>query len=152
MENPIKQIYKFNQEAGLLDKGYNDRLESSFLIEEALEGFDLSVLSKDHDLPDTAKELSRALVQAAIIDDITDVERLDKACDQVVFAVGAMAKLGLGPNNITRALNIVMKANNAKIKCPKDSMGKLMKPDDFDEKYAPEPQLQALLDSPNKGN
>ena len=42
MENPFKSIYKFNKEAGLLEKGYSDFLEPSFLIEEALE--DLNTL------------------------------------------------------------------------------------------------------------
>ena len=37
--NFIQQIYDFNQQAGLLDKGYDDFPESSFQIEEALEGF-----------------------------------------------------------------------------------------------------------------
>lgn len=146
MENPIKQIYKFNKDAGLLSRGYNDRLESSFLIEEALEGFDLSGFSK-YGLPTAPKELSRALMDDVQLNDITDVQRLDKACDQVVFAIGAMAKLGLGTNEITKALNTVMQANMAKIKCPVDDKGKLMKPDDFDERYAPEPKLQKLLDN-----
>lgn len=71
---------------------------------------------------------------------------MDKAVDAVVFAVGSMAKLGLNPNEITKAINIVMVANNAKLGCPTDAEGKLMKPDNFEEKYAPEPKLQALLD------
>ena len=40
MLNPIKRITQFNQDAGLLGKGYDDFLESSFQIEEALEGFE----------------------------------------------------------------------------------------------------------------
>ena len=35
----VQQIYDFNKQAGLLEKGYDDFLESSFQIEEALEGF-----------------------------------------------------------------------------------------------------------------
>ena len=44
MLDQITRIYDFNRVNGLLDKPYNDSLESSFQIEEALEGFDLSVL------------------------------------------------------------------------------------------------------------
>lgn len=156
MENPIKQIYAFNKKAGLLEKEYNDVLESSFIIEEAVENFNLENLKGSTDALvgalSSPKEFSRALVQIiAEGSSLTDVQRLDKACDQVVFAVGAMAKLGLTSDQITKALNIVMRANNAKLGCPKDEMGKLMKPADFDEKYAPEPQLQALLDKRAKG-
>ena len=39
MENPIKSIYKFNKEAGLLEAGYNHLREPAFLIEEAIESF-----------------------------------------------------------------------------------------------------------------
>ena len=35
---------------------------------------------------------------------------------------------------------------NAKLNCPKDEFGKLMKPDNFKELYAPEPKLQLILD------
>ena len=38
--NFVQEIYDFNKQAGLLEKGYDDFLESSFQIEEALEGFE----------------------------------------------------------------------------------------------------------------
>lgn len=151
MENPIKQIYNFNDKAGLLNKGYSDTLESSFQIEEALEGFDIRGISDaigyGLDGNTSAKVLARAIIGLQpSTSDLSDVARLDKAVDAVVFAVGSMAKLGLNPNEITKAINIVMVANNAKLGCPTDAEGKLMKPDNFEEKYAPEPKLQALLD------
>lgn len=158
MLNPIKQIYDFNLKAGLLEKGYDDFLESSFQIEEALEGFNSlehlgKLLTKDDSYCGTSpKELSRIIVAATLdkelsgYEDITDVDRLDKACDAVVFAVGSMAKLGLNPNQITRALNAVMNSNLAKLSMPKDSYGKLTKPDDF---IGPESKLQKILDERN---
>ena len=159
MQNPIKSIVKFNQDAGLLEAGYDDFLESSFQIEEALEGFDLfdlvNNMRSDYDGESTPKEYSRLIVNSATLPTvgpfqepipISDVDRLDKACDAVVFAVGSMAKLGLNAQQITEALNVVMAANLAKLNCPKDEFGKLTKPADFDEKYAPEPKLQAILD------
>lgn len=150
MSDFVTRIYEFNRDNGLLDKGYDDFLESSFQIEEALEGFDLNSFA-DTDIPfdedeDGPKELSRQIVKIAMNsgnESIEDVDRLDKACDAIVFAVGSMAKLGLTPTQIHEALNIVMDANLAKSGCPKDSEGKLMKPDNFPN---PEPRLQALLE------
>lgn len=152
MLNPIKQIVDFNKKAGLVEKGYNDHLEASFQIEEALEGFtQLQRLAKVLYLDPkeaTPKELSRTLVSVAHSSDkhLSDVDRLDKACDAVVFAIGSMAKLGLNSNQITRALNLVMQVNNAKLTMPKDSYGKLTKPADF---TGPEPKLQEILDERN---
>lgn len=160
MENPIKLIHKFNKEAGLIDQGYDDFLESSFQIEEALEGFDTSNLYRvllesesraPNEVPtqNTPKELSRAIVNTTNWSEskMSDVDRLDKAADAVVFAVGSMAKLGLNPQEITKALNVVMHKNFEKLKCPKDEFGKLTKPADF---IGPEPLLQEILDSRGK--
>ena len=75
MLNPIKRITQFNQDAGLLGKGYDDFLEASFQIEEALEGFEnlqslANVLTDEECEPrvrDDAspKNISRAIVQLA---------------------------------------------------------------------------------------
>lgn len=150
MENPIKLVYKFNQQAGLLNKGYDDFLESSFQIEEALEGFEhlstlAEVLGVDTTLPKLPRELARKIVNLAknTQNNISDVDRLDKACDAIVFALGSIFKLGLTPAQATQALNAVMKANMAKLSMPKDEHGKLMKPVDF---VGPEEALQAILD------
>lgn len=150
MENPIKLVYKFNQQAGLLNKGYDDFLESSFQIEEALEGFEhlstlAEVLGVDPTLPKLPRELSRKIVNLAknTQNNISDVDRLDKACDAIVFALGSIFKLGLTPAQATQALNAVMKANMAKLSMPKDEYGKLMKSSDF---VGPEEALQAILD------
>lgn len=152
----VDYIYEFNKAAGLLDKPYNDFLESSFQIEEALEGFgDLPYLADRlaGDLPETipnplkARDIARQIIALAEMDskptNLPDVVRLDKACDAVVFAVGSMAKLRLTPEQINEALNIVMTANMQKLTMPKDEHGKLMKPDNFE---GPEVKLQRLLD------
>ena len=162
MLNPIKRIVQFNQDAGLLGKGYDDFLESSFQIEEALEGFNYlqslaNVLTDEECEPrvrDDAspKNISRAIVQLAKEGSYTadstfripDVDRLDKACDSVVYAIGSMAKLGLSAQDITQALNIVMDKNLEKLKNKKyDAEGKLLKDPSF---VGPEAQLQLLLD------
>ena len=153
----VQQIYDFNKQAGLLEKGYDDFLESSFQIEEALEGFgDLPYLQvrlhsegKHYEELCNPKEISRQIVRLAEMDskptNIPDVDRLDKACDAVVFAIGSMAKLGLTPAQIIEAMNIVTEANLQKLSNIKiDSSGKLLKDSNF---VGPETKLQALLDS-----
>lgn len=152
--NPIELIHKFNHDAGLVDKGYDDFLESSFQVEEALEGFNPEyiiasmhpkVIAGFEGVGTKARDVARLLVGTAICLDNrpTDVDRLDKACDAVVFAIGSMTKLGLSVDQITRSLNTVMSANFQKLTMPKDSFGKLMKPDDF---VGPEEALQKILD------
>ena len=149
MLNPIKEIVRFNKEAGLIDQGYDDFLESSFQIEEAIECLPFTKLEplelQMYGTYKTAKECSRSLLKAmGSIEPLSDVDRLDKACDVVVFAVGSMAKLGLNAQEITKALNIVMQANFAKLSNRQvDEHGKLLKSDDF---VGPESALQELLD------
>ena len=38
----IDAIYQFNEQAGLLEQGYNDFSESAYQIEEALEGYEIA--------------------------------------------------------------------------------------------------------------
>ena len=152
----VDYIYDFNLAAGLLQKGYSDFLESSFQIEEALEGFgDLPYLADRlaGDSPETipnplkARDIARQIVALAEMDskptNLPDVDRLDKACDAVVFAIGSMAKLRLSPAQINRAMRAVTDANLQKLSMPKDAQGKLMKPDNFE---GPEAKLQVILD------
>ena len=141
----VDYIYDFNKKAGLLEKDYNDFLESSFQIEEALEGFEVPghgmTLSSS-----TPKEMSRQIMTWAVSEEssaLADVDRLDKACDAVVFAIGSMAKLRLSPDQINRAMRAVTDANLQKLTMPKDAQGKLMKNPDF---IGPEVLLQAILD------
>ena len=153
MINPIKDIVKWQKDAGNLDKPYDDFLESSFQIEEALEGFNPefiilsmheAVISNFNGDITSPKDVSRHLVSTALTSDcnITDVDRLDKACDSVVYAIGSMAKLGLDHHGITKALNIVNNANKAKLGMARDKHGKLLKPTNF---TGPEAELAKLL-------
>ena len=145
MLDQVTRIYDFNRVNGLLDKPYNDSLESSFQIEEALEGFDLSVLGPkvgaDLSLDISPKHISRLIVGCSW-KPLLDIDRLDKHLDSIVYSIGSIAKLGLTPEQLLQALSIVMDANEAKNGCPKDSLGKLMKPENFPN---PEPRLEQLL-------
>lgn len=158
MTDPIDLIYTFNQQAGLLDRPYNDFLESSFQIEEALEGFEhlpalAETLGIDPTLPKLPRELSRRIVSIAqqgspsstgydVWSDISDLDRLDKALDAIVFAFGSIFKLGLTPEQALRALSAVMQANLQKLSMPKDEFGKLTKSPNF---IGPESQLNLIL-------
>ena len=140
----IDAIYQFNEQAGLLEQGYNDFSESAYQIEEALEGYEIAHGFTVH--LDTPKEMSRTIVRAQGPFIGTDVDRLDKAIDAIVFAVGSIAKLGLTPLQIREAIEIVTTANLQKLSMPKDEFGKLTKPADF---VGPEAKLQELLDRRN---
>ena len=140
----IDAIYQFNAQAGLLEQGYNDFSESAYQIEEALEGYEIPHGFTVH--LDTPKEMSRTIVRAQGPFTGTDVDRLDKAIDAIVFAVGSIAKLGLTPPQIREAIEIVTTANLQKLSMPKDEFGKLTKPADF---VGPETKLQELLDRRN---
>ena len=215
MINPIKDIYNWQKAAGNLEKPYDDFLESSFQIEEALENLqpqfivasmfneiqedfngdrtsakevarlitrlamtsdlttdlDGTVFTTNAILPDTpywdGTEWSTALDNAISNEDsyirdgdgtlfkifnkdsvqkitppITDVDRLDKACDAIVYAIGSIAKLGLDHHGITKALNIVNNANKAKLGMARDKHGKLLKPANY---TGPEAELAKLL-------
>ena len=149
----VDHIYDFNFVTGLLQKGYDDYLESSFQVEEALEGLHPeyiiasmhpAVIANFEGDPTKPRDVARLLVATSIVLDNkpSDVERLDKACDAVVFAIGSMAKLRLSPDQINRAMRAVTDANLQKLTMPKDAQGKLMKPDNFE---GPEAKLQAIL-------
>jgi len=145
--NPIKQIYKFNQEAGLLVKGYSDGRECAFPIEEALEGFNTTELLGQLQMESgsSPKDISRKIIDLTINGtDLEDVDRLDKHLDTIVFALGSIYKLGLNPQEAMKALGIVADANMQKLTVGTDEEGKQMKPEGF---IPPEQQLQKLLDT-----
>jgi hypothetical protein len=142
MQNIIEQVYDFNQQAGLLGKGYSDTLESAFQIEEALEGFNIYPLAERFGCDAEPKLMARAFM-SEVDGELSDVDRLDKACDAVIFALGSMAKLGLTPSQIERALSTVTAANLQKLGMPRDEKGKLMKPDNY---IGPEAALQQILE------
>lgn len=151
MQDFVTSIHEFNKLAGLLDQPLDDYREASFIIEEALEGFDLQKLAHFlHSDDQRPKTVARSVVaycresQSGMYPtQLTDVERLDKACDAIVFAFGYIFKLGLTPEQASRALSIVMAANKQKLTMPRDSFGKLMKSDNFE---GPEAKLQRLLE------
>lgn len=174
MENPIKQIYKFNKEAGLLDAGYNHLREPAFLIEEALENLNTKWIAKilangafgsdykTSEEQESPKGLSRWIVglgreqfdkngNQLELTEPSDLELFDKHIDAFVYTVGSMAKLGLSPQQIEAGIHAVMHSNFKKIGSKKDSEGKQLKPDNWDEIEAEQnAKLQAILDKRQK--
>ena len=152
MENPLKSIYKFNKEAGLLEKGYSDFLEPSFLIEEALEDLNtLPNLAMHLNMKDegaSPKEIAREIVSLANYNaELTDLQRFDKHIDAIVYAVGGAYKLGLSPQQLEAGIAAVMHSNTKKIGAGKDEHGKALKPDNWPEIEAEQiKKLQAILD------
>ena len=144
---PIKKIYQFNKEAGLLDKPYSDYREAEYTIEESLEDFDTSYLAKKLLCNEDAspKELSRAMMTGMCLapdEGIDPVSRFDKALDKLVFTYGDLFKQGLTINQIHRGLDIVMNANLAKLSAPLDAHGKQTKPVGW---QSPEPLLELII-------
>jgi len=153
VENVFKAVHKWQQEAGNLDNGYDDFLQSSFQIEEALEG----IISPDYDadnFPDNSnfthefgglgpKEVARHLLDEATIEPLSDVDRFDKHIDSIIYDIGALGCLGLTPQQMIVGILAVNHANKQKLSMPHDELGKLIKPIDF---IGPEEQLQKILD------
>jgi len=150
--NAIKQIYAFNQKAGLLDQGYSDERECAFPIEEALEGFELDYLSDalKYNGEDTPKLISREIISLTNASEVKlkDVDRLDKHIDSIIFNFGSIFKLGLNVQEAMKALEIVATANMQKLNAGRDETGKQNKPIGF---KGPEKELQKILNKINKG-
>ena len=145
----FNQIWKFNELAGLIDKGYSDERECAFPIEEALEGFDLVRLTNyfnvfyDESMALDPKDMSRKIIEKSDIGKIEDVDRLDKHLDIIIYSLGSIAKLGLTPVQFADALSIVASKNMEKLMVGQDEAGKQMKPIGF---VGPEEELQKILD------
>jgi predicted HAD superfamily Cof-like phosphohydrolase len=158
MENTVKAVCQFNDKAGLSNRPFDDKLEASFLIEEALEDFDrldvLAALLSKNTLgvevkSSSPKDISRAITAIAMSENciVSDNKRLDKHVDAYVYTVGAMRKLNLTQQEIEQSILVVNKANLKKKELggKKDEFGKLMKPEGW-EKFDPAPKLQEILD------
>jgi len=86
------------------------------------------------------------LLRAETIEDQTDA-----LTDLMVFTVGTFTYMGLEPEKF---MQIVMRANMGKIgdngKVLRNEQGKIVKPDDWQEKYAPEPLIKAEIERQRK--
>jgi len=149
----VQGIYTFNDEAGLLGKGMDSFVETAYILEEAIEGYeDVFNLPDDPEAPTvTARDWSLSLLnQVKLAKENrnlpmpSEVAELDKAIDGAIFNIGKMAKMGLSVDQIHTAFAIVNAANMSKLAAPKDDLGKQLKPDGW---VGPEADLQVLLDN-----
>ena len=148
----VEDIYKFNEAMGLLGKGMDSFLETAYILEEAVEGYeDVFNNPDDPKAPvvtarDWALGFLNQVKEAKERRNLpmpSEVAELDKAIDGVVFNIGKMAKMGLTSEQIERAFAVVNDCNMAKLDGPKDELGKQLKPEGW---TGPEDKLQAILD------
>lgn len=159
MKNPIQAIIDFNAKAGFITgannfSNFNDTKESAYLIEEALEPYQVEHLASLFELAkhtaeytkNPQREVAKAILTNTDVAEVpTKVQLVDKYIDAIIYAVGSLGKMGLTHQDITAALNIVTEANVKKTLNPiYDDEGKLLKPADWD-KYDPEYRLINLI-------
>ena len=142
--NPFKLIHKYNKEKGLLDSGYNSMRECAFPIEEALESLDIQRLKKYLNVKEfgDAKDVSRRIMSFTDGDEPKEVDILDKHIDIIIYSVGSIYKLGLSPQELLKAIEVVMIQNMKKTDSV-DSHGKNIKGKDWED---PASELQTILD------
>ena len=153
MSDLVQEIYDFNDKAGFLGNGMDSFLETAYILEEAIEGYeDVFNQPEDPKAPVvTARSWALGFLnqvkEAKELRNLpmpSDVDELDKAIDGVVFNIGKMAKMGLSVDQIKEAFHVVSNANMSKLGAPKDELGKQLKPEGW---TGPEPELQKLLDN-----
>ena len=157
MKNPIQAIIDFNAKAGFITgannfSNFNDTKESAYLIEEALEPYQVEHLASLFELAkhtaeytkNPQREVAKAIVANTLpeSDFIETVRYVDKYLDAIVFPVGALAKMGLTHQDITHLLNVVTDCIMKKLTVGTDSEGKQLKPVDW---VGPEEKIKAYL-------
>ena len=148
----VQDIYDFNSKAGFLGQDMDSFMETAYILEEAIEGYeDVFNQPTDPQAPVvTARSWALGFLnqikeakEARNLPMPTEVDEVDKAIDGVVFNIGKLAKMGLSVEQIEEAFGVVSNANMSKLTGPKDEHGKQLKPEGW---VAPEPALQSILD------
>ncbi len=120
------QIVKWNEERKLLEKGFNQEKEVSFIVEELLES-----TGKYDSL--TARTKAEAITKDICQDLDTNPETvIDALADIIVFATGGMAKLGYDPNTVMSEVLKHINSRTGKIidgKFVKDTDVEIYQPD-----------------------
>lgn len=90
----LKKIVDWNNERGLIEKGFNHKNEVSFIVEELLES------TGEHDSISARDEAVR-VTEEIVGDKVSDDEaKVDAFADIIVFATGAISKLGYDPDRV----------------------------------------------------
>jgi len=98
MATALGKIIKWNNDRGLIEKGFNHTNEVSYIVEELIEG-QSSMESKP------ARKWAKAI--GWIITKVpgkypSKEDIVDSFADIIVFAVGAIAKLGFDPDKVMK--------------------------------------------------
>lgn len=92
--NMFDKIVAWNTERGLIEKGFNHTKEVSFIIEELLES------TGNYDSI-TAREKASEIASEITRDAQHEPEQIiDALFDTIIFATGAIAKLGYNPSDV----------------------------------------------------
>ncbi len=92
--NMFDKIVEWNRERGLLEKGFDHEKEVSFIIEELLES------TGNYDSL-SARNEAVAMAQKITADSQNNPDHIiDALFDIIIFATGAMAKLGYNPSKV----------------------------------------------------
>ena len=93
----LKRIVDWNNQRGLIKKGFNHKNETSFIIEELLEStgkYDsLSAREK-------AEKITEQILENSEEKDLKKEGVIDAFADIIVFATGAIAKNGYNPEKV----------------------------------------------------
>jgi len=153
--NLVEDICKLNDTSWNNPKGsYDASKAAALVIEEALEKLPLAdKLAKQLGCDNNPKSLARCIVGLTTGDNIDGtmnesvppVGAFDSSLDAIFIEVGNMHMQGLTPSQIVDGLQVVYTANSMKGSA-KDSNGKITKPDQWEQLYAPEPKLQVIMD------
>ena len=102
MNKAIEEIIRFQTDRGLHLKDYNSINEHTNIIEELLESVGMDVPKENRN--NLAKEIEHFILWVNALGIVTiidtpngDNERVDAYADVIVFAIGAILKLGFDP-------------------------------------------------------
>jgi len=146
LQSVLSKIFKFNNDRGLLDKGFNYNREAGFLLSESFELIDNEEMRDDDGLLSlTNDSYSSHLVTAYEITDESDIDKavkfVDTFIDQFVFGAGGCMKMGLPLGTIEQLIHIVANANLQKTGSV-DAEGKFSKGTAF---KAPDEAIREVL-------
>ncbi|MCM3632876.1 hypothetical protein [Paenibacillus camelliae] len=128
----------------------NEAKNASFLADNLSKALKIYTSSDNDNL--MLKRVSWMLEEIAeLLRAETIEDQVDALTDLMVFTVGTFTYMGLEPEQFPR---VVMAANMGKIgengKVLRNAQGKIVKPDDWKEKYAPEPLIATEIERQRK--
>ena len=105
MSNTIYELMRFQSDRGLDKKHYNDLNEHVNIVEELIESRDYNVPKENRNRLAAAlgffmSDLVNKDIAIRTDNTVTDEDKVDAYGDIIVFAIGAIMKLGYNPNEV----------------------------------------------------